>query len=231
MQSINQLTKQLTSQQTILTNLETSWNSSTDQTATQTTELKQSTSLIIGLFEDWQRMFGSKLKDRQYLDLRTAELWALALRNAGMTMKEFNAAAVASLNLEWPPTAAVDFIKLARPQNKQYPDVQTAFYTACKAAGMRGMAERDWGHAVVLETANRLGWGNLERASEGYITHFAKVYEQVVAEHQAGASFVIKKERRIEPPKPAKLDPNSKVGQDWQQLLKNMGIKRRTAEV
>ena len=193
-------------------------------------ELKQSTSMVISLFEDWQRMFGSKLKERQYLDLRTAELWAIALKNAGLTMREFKAAAMASLNLEWPPTAAADFIKLARPSNNQYPDVQTAFYTACKAAGMRGMAERDWGHVVVLETANRLGWGNLERASESYINHFKKIYEQVISEHQAGADFVIKKEYRIEPPKPVKkLDPNSEIGKRWAELYKRFGTRKSEA--
>ena len=113
MQTINQLTKQLTSQQATLTNLDKSWNSSTENTATQTAELKQSTNMVISLFEDWQRMFGSKLKERQYLDLRTAELWAIALKNAGLTMKEFETAAIASLNLEWPPTA-VHLIKIIK---------------------------------------------------------------------------------------------------------------------
>lgn len=138
-------------------------------------------------------MFGSKLKERPYLDLRTAELWAIALKNAGLTMREFQTAAMTSLNLEWPPTAAADFIKLARPRDNQYPDVQTAFYTTCKASGMRVMAERDWGYVVVLEIENRLRWSNLECASEGYINHFKKIYEQVINEHQAGVDFVIKK--------------------------------------
>ena len=69
--------------------------------------------MVISLFEDWQRMFGSKLKDRQYLGLRTAELWAIALKNAGLTMREFQTAAMASLNLEWPPTA-VNLIKIVK---------------------------------------------------------------------------------------------------------------------
>lgn len=113
MQTINQLTKQLTSQQATLTNLDKNWNSNMDHTATQTMELKQSTNMVISLFEDWQRMFGSKLKERQYLDLRTAELWAIALKNAGLTMREFQAAIMASLDLEWPPTA-VNLIKIVK---------------------------------------------------------------------------------------------------------------------
>ena len=84
-----------------------------DHTATQTMELKQSTNMVISLFEDWQRMFGSKLKERQYLDLRTAELWAIALKNAGLAVREFQTATMASLNLEWPPTA-VNLIKIVK---------------------------------------------------------------------------------------------------------------------
>lgn len=183
------------------------------------------------MFEDWQRMFGSKLKERQHLDLRTAELWALALKNAGMTIREFNTAAVVSLDMEWPPTAAADFIKLARPSNNQYPDVQTAFYTACRAAGMRGMVERDWGHAVVLETANRIGWGNLERASEGYISHFKKIYEEVISEHHSGATFEIPKTHRIEAPKPARLNDDSPVSKQWEELKARFGLKKRGKEV
>ena len=69
--------------------------------------------MVISLFEDWQRMFGSKLKERQYLDLRTAELWAIALKNAGLAVREFQTATMASLNLEWPPTA-VNLIKIVK---------------------------------------------------------------------------------------------------------------------
>lgn len=96
---------------------------------------------------------------------------------AGINKEQFAKGAYLSIKRQkYPPERAYTFIELCRDgEVSEYPDVQTAFYTACKAAGMRGMAERDWGHVVVLETANRLGWGNLERASEGYINHFKKI--------------------------------------------------------
>lgn len=143
-------------------------------------------------------MYGSKLKERQTLDLRTAELWTLAIKNSGITLKEFNRAAELSLNLKWPPTAAQDFIELVR-QNKpsEYPAAQSAFTTACQNCGMRGDVKRDWKHEVVYETANRIGWGVLASANEYYFKTFQEIYEQVVNEHRNGATFVIPEERQL----------------------------------
>ena len=143
-------------------------------------------------------MYGSKLKERQTLDLRTAELWTLAIKNSGITLKEFNQAAELSLNLKWPPTAAQDFIELVR-QNKpsEYPAAQSAFTTACQNCGMRGDVKRDWKHEVVYETANRIGWGKLASATEYFFKTFKQVYEQVVIEHRNGDRFVIPEERQL----------------------------------
>jgi len=143
-------------------------------------------------------MYGSKLKERQTLDLRTAELWTLAIKNSGITLKEFNQAAELSLNLKWPPTAAQDFIELVR-QNKpsEYPAAQSAFNTACQNCGMRGDVKRDWKHEVVYETANRIGWGVLASATEYYFKTFQGVYDEVVREHKNGTRFEIPQERQL----------------------------------
>lgn len=137
-------------------------------------------------------MYGSKLKERQTLDLRTAELWTLAIKNSGITLKEFNAAATKSLNLEWPPTAAQDFINLIKPKvASEYPSATDAFNTACQGCGMKGDAKRKWKHGVVYETANRIGWGVLASASEGYFKTFQDVYDNVCSEHSQGADFTV----------------------------------------
>lgn len=186
---------------------------------------------IAKMFVDWKRYFRNKIKDEDW-GVDVVLDWAEILTELRITRAEFETAKNAvRLAGGWPPNHPADFLELARAGKKsEYPDVQTAFYTACKAAGMRGMAERDWGHVVVLETANRLGWGNLERASEGYINHFKKIYEKVISEHQAGADFVIKKEYRIEPPKPVKkLDPNSKIGKQWAELYRRFGTRKSEA--
>lgn len=143
-------------------------------------------------------MYGSKLKERQTLDLRTAELWTLAIKNSGITLKEFNQAAELSLNLKWPPTAAQDFIELVR-QNKpsEYPAAQSAFNTACQNCGMRGDVKRNWKHEVIYETANRIGWGVLASATDYYFKTFQGVYDEVVREHKNGTRFEIPKERQL----------------------------------
>lgn len=155
--------------------------------------------MITELFEDWKRVFGAKLQERQVLDIRTTELWAIALKALRITPAEFSTALAKSLTLKWPPTVPADFLELARAgKQSEYLDTQTAFETACRCAGMRGDVERNWRHPTVLEAANRIGWENLAAAGNGFIKYFATVYEQVVSEHQAGANFVIQQARRIE---------------------------------
>ena len=194
MQTINQLTANLTT----LTNSEQKQQLSTETHSQTQANSERSINLVIDLFEDWLRMYGSKLKERQTLDLRTAELWTLAIKNSGITLKEFNQAAELSLNLKWPPTAAQDFIELIR-QNKpsEYPAAQSAFNTACQNCGMRGDVKRDWKHEVVYETANRIGWGVLASSTEYYFKTFQEIYEQVVSEHRNGDRFVIPEERQL----------------------------------
>ena len=192
MQTINQLTKQLTSQQNTLTSLDKGWNSSTENTATQTEELIQSTSMVIGLFEDWQRMFGSKLKERQYLDLRTAELWAIALKTLAWLWGNFRP----QQWLHWTWNGH-------QPQQQTLSSwqdlvvINTQTYKQHFIPPVRLQECEEWpkgtGGMGLLETSNRRRWGNLERSSKGYINYFKKIYEQVINENQAGVDFVIKK--------------------------------------
>lgn len=150
------------------------------------------------MFEDWKRVFGSKLKDRQSVDLRTAELWSIALQQLKITPKEFKVAMQKSITLEWPPTAPADFLALGRTETaSEYPAAQSAFNTACQNCGMRGDVKRDWKHEVVYETANRIGWGVLASATEYYFKTFQEIYDQVVNEHRSGDRFVIPEERQL----------------------------------
>ena len=184
--------------------------------------------MITELFEDWKRVFGAKLQERQVLDIRTTELWAIALKALRITPAEFSTALAKSLTLKWPPTVPADFLELARAgKQSEYLDTQTAFETACRCAGMRGDVERDWRHPTVLETANRIGWGKLASAGNGFIKCFATVYEQVIIEHKNGTNFEIPKARRIEAPKKTKLDDDSPVAHEWEKLKARMLGKRR----
>ena len=187
--------------------------------------------LITELFEDWKRVFGAKLQERQVLDIRTTELWAIALKGLRITPAEFSTALAKSLTLKWPPTVPADFLELARAgKQSEYLDTQTAFETACRCAGMRGDVERDWRHPTVLETANRIGWGKLASAGNGFIKYFATVYEQVIIEHKNGANFEIPKTHRLEAPKKTKLDDDSPIAQDWEKMKARFGVGRPRQE-
>lgn len=150
------------------------------------------------MFEDWKRVFGSKLQERQSVDLRTAELWSIALQQLRITPGEFKTAMAKSICLQWPPTAPADFLALGRTETaSEYPAAQSAFTTACQNCGMRGDVKRDWKHEVIYETANRIGWGVLASATEYYFKTFQEIYEQVVNEHRNGGRFVIPEERQL----------------------------------
>ncbi|SJM37828.1 hypothetical protein A1019T_01813 [Psychrobacter pasteurii] len=179
------------------------------------------------MFAGWKKLFRSKIKDEDW-GVDTLTVWYIALTDLGMTQDEFNQAKRKSLSLSWPPTAPADFLELARAGKQgEYLDTQTAFETACRCAGMRGDVERDWRHPTVLETANRIGWGVLAQATNGFIKYFEQVYSGVIAEHQSGAEFTIPEARRIEAPKKTKLDDDSPVAQDWEKLKARMLGKRR----
>ena len=151
------------------------------------------------MFEDWKRVFGSKLQERQSVDLRTAELWSIALQQLRITPDEFKTAMAKSICLQWPPTAPADFLALGRTETaSEYPAAQSAFTTACQNCGMRGDIKRDWKHEVVYETANRIGWGVLASATDYYFKTFQEIYEQVVSEHRNGADFKVPETHRVE---------------------------------
>lgn len=184
MKSINQLTANLTT----LTNSEQRQQLSTE-THSQANQ-ERSINLVIDLFEDWLRMYGSKLKERQTLDLRTAELWTLAIRNSGITLAEFKTAAELSLNLKWPPTAAQDFIELVKGDvSSNYPDMRKAYMSA---------AQGNYKHEVTLETAKRVGTWELKTQPESIsYKSWQKHYVDVCKEHSEGADFKVPESRQV----------------------------------
>ena len=189
-------------------------------------------SAIAEMFVCWKRYFRNKIKDEDW-GVDVVFDWAEILTELRITKAEFETAKNAvRLAGGWPPNHPADFLELARADKQsEYLDTQTAFETACKCAGMRGDVERDWMHPTVLETANRIGWGKLASAGNGFIKYFATVYEQVIIEHKNGANFEIPKTHRIEAPKPACLDNDSPVAQDWEKMRARFGLKKKNKEV
>lgn len=185
-------------------------------------------SAIAEMFVYWKRCFRNKIKDEDW-GVDVVFDWAEILTELRITRAEFETAKnVVRLAGGWPPNHPADFLELARAgKQSEYLDTQTAFETACRCAGMRGEVERDWRHPTVLETANRIGWGVLAQATNGFIKYFEQVYSGVIAEHQSGAEFTIPEARRIEAPKKTKLDDDSPVAQEWEKLKARMLGKRR----
>ncbi len=185
-------------------------------------------SAIAEMFVYWKRCFRNKIKDEDW-GVDVVFDWAEILTELRVTKAEFETAKNAvRLAGGWPPNHPADFLELARAgKQSEYLDTQTAFETACRCAGMRGDVERDWRHPTVLETANRIGWGVLAQATNGFIKYFEQVYSGVIAEHQSGAEFTIPEARRIEAPKKTKLDDDSPVAQEWEKLKARMLGKRR----
>ena len=141
------------------------------------------------------------MKDEEW-GLTNILLWTAVLNEFDVTETELiegttKACFARELN-GWPPTTATDFINIFRADTaSEYPAAQSAFNTACQNCGMRGDVKRDWKHEVVYETANRIGWGVLASASEGYFKVFQGIYEQVASEHRSGDRFVIPEERQL----------------------------------
>lgn len=154
--------------------------------------------MVISLFEDWTRMYGSKLQGRQNLDLRTAELWTVGLKKLGVTQKEFEKAAEESICLKWPPTCVEDFVALVRVNTNAYPDSHTAFVFACQNEGKTADVKQAYEHVVVYETVKRLGGFALKNANNKYFDTWDKVYQTVCQEHTNGADFTLPVESRVE---------------------------------
>ena len=231
MHSINQLTTQLTNSQRnqAQTSMQKNWQESlSSDTASKVQPSEMLISAIAEMFVYWKRCFRNKIKDEDW-GVDVVFDWAEILTELRVTKAEFETAKNAvRLAGGWPPNHPADFLELARAgKQSEYLDTQTAFETACRCAGMRGDVERDWRHPTVLETANRIGWGVLAQATNGFIKYFEQVYSGVIAEHQSGAEFTIPEARRIEAPKKTKLDDDSPVAQEWEKLKARMLGKRR----
>lgn len=155
------------------------------------------------MFIVWKARFKNKMQTRNEAEFDWSFpmilVWAQELTDKRITIKEFELAKKRSMDLDWMPNNAVEFLKLVRGENiNLYPSLETAFHVACKNCGMRGNANRDWLHETVHETAIRIGFGVLASATDRFKPEFERVYMQVINEFDNGASFVIPESNRIE---------------------------------
>jgi len=164
----------------------------------------QLTEALRMLFKQWKAWFKNKMKTRDDdfdWSFDMVLVWARYLTKKEITQSEFNRASELSFDQDWVPSNAKEFLALVRTQQtSEYPSAQEAFDNACCQCGLieDQYVKRKWAHAVVLETANRIGWGKLKNANEYFLKTFTSVYEQVISEHQNGATFVIPESHQVE---------------------------------
>ena len=164
----------------------------------------QLTEALRTLFKQWKAWFKNKMKTRDDdfdWSFDMVLVWARYLTKKAITQSEFNRASELSFDQDWMPSNAKEFLALVRTQQtNEYPSAQAAFDNACCQCGLieDRYVKRQWAHAVVLETANRIGWGKLKNADNYFLKTFTSVYEQVVTEHQNGATFVIPQSHQVE---------------------------------
>ena len=146
--------------------------------------------MIIDLFEQWAGLYGKKLQGRQNLSLQTAETWAVALKLMNVSKREFDIAHAKSLCMEWPPTAAYDFLALGRTETaSNYPDMRSEYLAA---------AQGSYKHEVTLETAKRVGTWELKTQSESIsYKSWQKHYPEVCKEHSEGKSFKVPETHQV----------------------------------
>lgn len=165
---------------------------------------KHLTEALRALFKQWKAWFKNKMKTKDDdfdWSFDMVLVWARYLTKKEITQSEFNRASELSFDQDWMPSNAKEFLALVRTQKTtKYPSAQAAFDNACCQCGLieDRYVKRKWAHAVVLETANRLGWGKLKNADNYFLKTFTSVYEQVISEHRDGATFVIPQSHQVE---------------------------------
>ena len=147
--------------------------------------------LVDELFKNWKSHFGSKLKERQELDLQTARLWSVALALLEVTENEFEIAFTQSLIQKWPPTTPADFVALARVEaSTQFPDSYTAYTNAANGTYL---------HPVCYETAVRVGLWRLRSEDTRFVfPSWKEAYQIVCNESLAGATHIQPASHQIE---------------------------------
>lgn len=131
-------------------------------------------------------------------EIDTVLLWASYLTAKNITKREFDLAKNLSIDLNFPPNNAKEFLDLVRKQ--MFIDVRKAYIEAC---------HETYSHAVVYETASRVGFWDLKTRSEQTTWGvWQKVYQEVCHEYLAGNHFSLPPSQQIayQEPKPASVE-------------------------
>lgn len=150
--------------------------------------MRQLTKELVRLFGEWQLNFGNKAKAEDY-PTQKAILWAKVIMHLQPTAKQWQQAKQRSILEEWPPSSARDLLALADTNGKSYPNSRQAYLDA---------AQQKYVHAVVYETARRVGFSDMRSKAEA-ITYpgWQQIYPKVCQEYNNGATFILPQSRQI----------------------------------
>ena len=149
---------------------------------------KELVKMILDMFGLWKRGYQSKMKHDNY-DLLAAQVWAVALQQVNITEHEFGRAYAESIKAgrAWLPSDAGEFLSLARNlHGEKYPAAYDAFMLACQNEGKTKDMRQPYPHIVLDFTVMRLGYFTLKTADNRFYPTWEKMYNQVIAEYEAG---------------------------------------------
>lgn len=151
-------------------------------------EMRQITKELVRLFGEWQLNFGNKAKKADY-PIHKAILWARVIIHLQPTADQWQQARQRSILEEWPPSSARDLLALANASEQDYPNSRHAYLDA---------AQQKYVHAVVYETARRVGFSDIRNKAEA-LTYpsWQQIYPKVCQEYSNGATFALPKSRQI----------------------------------
>lgn len=151
-------------------------------------QLRALTHEIVQLFGEWQLNFGNKAKAADY-PVQKAILWARVVLHLQPSAEQWQQAKESSILEEWPPSSARDLLALTDQNASGYPDMREAYLSA---------ATERYSHAVVYETARRVGfWDIRSRAEAITYQRWQQIYPKVCSEHANGTSFTLPKTQRV----------------------------------
>ena len=150
--------------------------------------MRQITKELVRLFGEWQLNFGNKAKAEDY-PMHKAILWATVIIHLQPTGDQWQQTRQRSILEEWPPSSARDLLALADTSEQDYPNSRHAYLDA---------AQQKYVHAVVYETARRVGFSDMRNKAETTTYHsWQQIYPKVYQEYSNGVTFALPKSRQI----------------------------------
>lgn len=151
-------------------------------------QMREITKELVRLFGEWQLNFGNKAKAKDY-PIHKAILWATVIMHLQPTGDQWQQARQRSILEEWPPSSARDLLALADASEQDYSNSRHAYLDA---------AQQKYVHAVVYETARRVGFSDIRNKAET-VTYpsWQQIYPKLCQEYSNGATLVLPRSRQI----------------------------------